>query len=166
MEIVDKFDNKRTFLNKTSDRHEKIEGEYRQSVHTWILNSKGEFLIQKRSANKSNHPNMWSQTGGAVDTTELPIDASLRECYEELGIKLYKKDAELILSFKRKFDFIDVFLIRTDLDISNLKLQEEEVQEVKWVNKKELEQMLENKLLVPSISLYFDMFIKLIDYKD
>ena len=44
MEMVDKFDNKRRPLNKTTERHEKIEGEYRQSVHTWIQNSKGEFL--------------------------------------------------------------------------------------------------------------------------
>ena len=45
MEIVDKLDNKRQLLNKTSERHENVDGEYRQSVHTWIQNSKGEFLI-------------------------------------------------------------------------------------------------------------------------
>ena len=67
MGMVDKLDNKRQMLNRTTERSEKIEGEYRQSVHTWIMNSKGEFLIQKRSPNKKTFPNMWSQTGGGVD---------------------------------------------------------------------------------------------------
>lgn len=67
MEIVDKLNNKRQNLNKTAERSEKISGEYRQSVHTWIMNSKGEFLIQKRTSNKKNFPNKWSQTGGGVD---------------------------------------------------------------------------------------------------
>ena len=49
MELVDKLNNKRQSLNKTAERQEKVDGEYRQSVHTWIMNSKGEFLIQKRS---------------------------------------------------------------------------------------------------------------------
>lgn len=63
MEFVDKLNNKRQSLNKISERSEKILGEYRQSVHTWIMNSKGEFLIQKRTPNKRTFPNKWSQTG-------------------------------------------------------------------------------------------------------
>ena len=39
MELVDKFDNKRQSLNKTTERQVKVEGEYRQSVHIWIQNS-------------------------------------------------------------------------------------------------------------------------------
>ena len=89
MEIVDKFNNKRQALNKTAERSEKIDGEYRQSVHTWIQNSKGEFLIQKRTPNKKNFPNMWSQTGGGVDEGETTLQAALRECKEELGIDIY-----------------------------------------------------------------------------
>ena len=107
MEMVDKFDNKRRPLNKTTERHEKIEGEYRQSVHTWIQNSKGEFLIQKRTPNKNFFPNMWSQTGGGVDTGETTFQAAVRECKEELGIDIDTSNMELIMSFKRKFDFVD-----------------------------------------------------------
>ena len=88
MELVDKLNNKRQSLNKTAERQEKVDGEYRQSVHTWIMNSKGEFLIQKRSSNKKNFPNMWSQTGGAVDAGETTLQAALRECKEELNIDL------------------------------------------------------------------------------
>ena len=90
MEIVDKLDNKRQFLRKTSDRSEKIVGEFRQSAHTWIMNSNGEFLIQKRTPNKRTFPNKWSQTGGGVDEGETTLEAALRECREELGINREK----------------------------------------------------------------------------
>ena len=49
MEMVDKLDNKRQMLNRTTERSEKTNGEYRQSVHTWIMNSKGEFYLVHQS---------------------------------------------------------------------------------------------------------------------
>lgn len=165
MEIVDKFDNKRQSLNKTAERHEKIDGEYRQSVHTWIQNSKGEFLIQKRAANKKYFPNMWSQTGGGVDEGETTLQACLRECKEELGIDLDLKNIELVLSFKRKYDFVDIFLAKQDLDISKLILQKDEVTDVKWATIDEIRDLMNSEQLAKSINVYFDMFIELLDYK-
>ena len=43
MELVDKFDKKRNPLEKTSERYDRIAGEYKQSMHVWIQNDKGEF---------------------------------------------------------------------------------------------------------------------------
>lgn len=164
MEMVDKFDNKRRPLNKTTERHEKIKGEYRQSVHTWIQNSKGEFLIQKRTPNKNFFPNMWSQTGGGVDEGETTFQAALRECKEELGIDIDTKNMELIMSFKRKFDFVDVWLVKQDFDISSLVLQEEEVSDAKWATVDEIRELMKEGKLAKSIEIYFDMFLELLDY--
>ena len=164
MEIVDKFDNKRQALNKTAERHEKVDGEYRQSVHTWIQNSKGKFLIQKRSPNKKNFPNMWSQTGGCVDEGEIPLEAALRECKEELGIDIDANNIELIMSFKRHYDFVDVWLVKQDIDISTLVLQEDEVADAKWATIDEIRDLMEKGELAKSIEIYFDTFINLIDY--
>lgn len=164
MEIVDKFDNKRRPLHKTSERHDKVDGEYRQSVHTWIQNSKGEFLIQKRTPNKKFFPNMWSQTGGGVDTGETSLQAALRECKEELGIDINPNNMELILSFKRKYDFVDVWLVKQDIDISELVLQEDEVADVKWATIDEIKDLMNSGKLAKSIEVYFNMFIELLDY--
>ncbi len=164
MEIVDKFDNKRRPLHKTSERHDKVDGEYRQSVHTWIQNSKGEFLIQKRTPNKKFFPNMWSQTGGGVDTGETTLQAALRECKEELGIDINPNNMELILSFKRKYDFVDVWLVKQDIDISELVLQEDEVADVKWATIDEIKDLMNSGKLAKSIEVYFNMFIELLDY--
>ena len=128
------------------------------------MNSKGEFLIQKRSPNKKFFPNMWSQTGGGVDEGETTLQAALRECKEELGITIDLSNIELILSFKRKFDFVDVWLVKQDIDISNIVLQEEEVSEVKWSSIDEIRELMKTDKLAKSIEIYFDMFINLINY--
>ena len=164
MEMVDKFDSKRQPLNKIAERHDKIDGEYRQSVHTWILNSKGEFLIQKRTPNKRTFPNMWSQTGGAVDKGESTLQAALRECKEELGIDIPPENMELIVSFKRKYDFVDVWLVRQDIDIEKLVLQEDEVADAKWATVDEIRGLMKSGELAKSIDIYFDMFLNLLDY--
>lgn len=164
MEMVDKFDNKRQSINKKAERSEKVDGEYRQSVHTWIMNSKGEFLIQKRTPNKKFFPNMWSQTGGGVDEGETTLQAALRECNEELGITINPENMELIMSFKRKHDFVDVWLVRGDYDINELTLQEDEVSEAKWATVEEIRDLMNSGKLAKSIDIYFDMFINLLDY--
>ena len=164
MEMVDKLNNKRQMLNKIAERHEDIDGEYRQSVHTWIQNSKGEFLIQKRTPNKKNFPNMWSQTGGGVDKGEITLQAALRECKEELGIDINPDNIELILSFKRKYDFVDVWLVKQDIDISKLVLQKDEVADVKWATVDEIRNLMKSGELAKSIDIYFDMFINLLNY--
>ena len=164
MEMVDKLNNKRQSLNKTTERLEKIDGEYRQSVHTWIMNRNGEFLIQKRTPNKKNFPNKWSQTGGGVDEGETTLEAALRECSEELGISINPDNMELILSFKRKYDFVDVWLVKQDLKIEELILQEDEVSEVKWATVDEIRNLMKTGELAASINIYFDMFLNLLDY--
>lgn len=164
MEMVDKLNNKRQSLNKATERLEKIDGEYRQSVHTWIMNSNGEFLIQKRTPNKRTFPNKWSQTGGGVDEGETTLEAALRECSEELGISINPDNMELILSFKRKYDFVDVWLVKQDLKINELVLQEDEVSEVKWATIDEIRNLIKTGELAASINIYFDMFLNLLDY--
>ena len=165
MEIVDKLNNKRQFLNKTTERKEKILGEYRQSAHTWIMNSEGKFLMQKRSPNKNTFPNMWSTTGGGVDSGETPLQGALRECKEELGIDISESNIELILSFKRKYDFVDVWLAKLDINIDDIILQEEEVTAVKWCSIEEIRSMKKNGELAASIDIYFDMFLSLLNYE-
>ena len=164
MEMVDKLDNKRQSLNRTAERSEKIDGEYRQSVHTWIMNSNGEFLIQKRTPNKRTFPNKWSQTGGGVDEGETTLEAALRECREELGINITPDNMELILSFKRKYDFVDVWLVKQDFNIEEFVLQEDEVSEVKWATIDEIRNLMKTGELSTSIDIYFDMFVNLLNY--
>ncbi len=163
MELVDKFNKRRETLNKTTGRYEKINGEYCQYVHTWIMNDKNEFLIQKRSANKKIYPNKWSQTGGAVDSGETSLQGAIREVKEELGIDINQEKMEFMLSFKRKHGFVDVWLVKQNVDLKDVVLQKEEVAEVKWVTKEELEKMIENDEVAGTVNIYYKMLMYIIE---
>jgi len=165
MEIVDLYDRQKRILNKRIDRYssKQLDGEYMQTVHIWIINSKGELLIQKRSTNKPKNPGKWACTAGAVDAGETSLDGAKREVKEELGLELEEDKFDFLISFKREFTFIDVWLIKADIEISDIKLQEEEVDEAKWISINELEKMLETEEFVQSIKLYYDLFMSILE---
>ena len=164
MELIDLYDRQKRRLNKTFDRWsgEPDEGEYKHTVHMWFLNSKGELLIQKRSEFKRRNAGKWSYTAGAVDSGETTLDGARREILEELGIELKEEQLDFIVSFKREHCFVDVWLVQMELDISKLKLQEEEVSEVKWVTIEELEELIKKEEFVKSISLYYDTLLNVL----
>ena len=165
MEILDLYDNKKNKMNKTLIREngEPDDGEFKLSIHLWIINSKGEFLIQKRSASRKANPNKWAFTGGAVDAGEESYQGAIREAKEEMGIDLKPDDIEFLLGFKREHDFVDVFIAKSEVDISDVKMQESEVSESRWVNPSELDKLIEDGEFVPAINLYYDLFKKLLE---
>ena len=131
MEILDLYDNKKNKLKKTLVREngEPLNGEFKLSIHLWIMNDNGEFLIQKRSASRKANPNKWAFTGGAVDSGEESYQGAIREAKEEMGISLVPEEVEFLLGFKREHDFVDVFLAKNNINIQDVKMQEEEVSE-------------------------------------
>ena len=163
MELVERFDKRKMPLGKSSERYVNVPGEYGQAIHLWIMNSKGEFLIQKRSATKRLHPNLWSVTGGGTDPGENSLETTIRETKEELGIDINIANLEFMLSFKRKDIFLDVWLLKEDISISELTLQEEEVSDAKWVSMDEIKQLLKTNQTSPTLQIYFDMFEKLLE---
>lgn len=119
-------------------------------------------MIQKRNENLKRNPGKWAFTGGVVDSGETSVEGAIRETKEELGIKVNENNIELLLSFKREHGFVDVWIVKDDIDINNIVLQEREVVEVKWVSIKELQQLIDRDQFVKSIGLYYDLLIKLL----
>ena len=68
-------------------------------AHVLIQNG-DDYLLIKRSEIKRGFPNVyptyWDIPGGGVEKGELPRDGALRECIEEIGIRLDKDSLELI----------------------------------------------------------------------
>ena len=161
-EQVDKFDNKRRPLGYTRERHEFKEGEYMQAMHCWIVNSKGEFLFQKRSMLKDTHAGEWSSTGGGSDPGETTLETLVRECEEELGITVDLDNVELIMMYRKKVGFVDVYLFKADIDIKDIVMQETEVDEVKWATREEMEKMVEDGIFADNIANYRKLFFRLL----
>ncbi|MBP3501859.1 MAG: NUDIX domain-containing protein [Clostridia bacterium] len=162
MELVDKFDNRRAPLNKVTERFEVIEGEYRQSMHLWIMNDKGEFLIQKRSDNKKTNPGLWSITGGGVEAGERSYETVIREAKEELGVDINPDKVNFMLSIKRRHTFADVYLVMQNVNIDDVVMQEEEVSNVKWATVDEIKKLIDEGQFTSSIKIYLDMLLYLI----
>lgn len=75
--------------------------------------------------------------------------AAEREVWEELGLKLdlSGKRPNFTMNFSDGFD--DYYIVRQDVDIEKLRLQEEEVQHVRWVEKEEALRMREAGIMIP-----------------
>lgn len=70
-------------------RHDKWpSGCFSQIAATFIMNSKGNLILQQRASTKSKYPLRWSySSGGHVGAYETYEQAALRELQEEMGIK-------------------------------------------------------------------------------
>lgn len=119
-------------------------GEYHLVVHIWIVSSKGELLIQKRSKEKKLMPGEWAATGGAAVSGENSFEAASRELFEELGIRSNKDNLEKLARIKRRNSILDIWVITSSLPANKLVLQRSEVAEAKWVTEAELHRMIEN----------------------
>ena len=148
MELWDIYDRNRNKTGKTIKRGERLQkGEFHLIVHIWIKNSNNEFLIQQRSE-KVKNPLVWSTTGGSAVAGEDSFTAALREVKEELGIDLTKEKGYLfeegIYEEDNQQYLSDTYLYFIDLDIKDLKLQTEEVKQVKFEKMSIIKQMMAN----------------------
>lgn len=149
-EVWDIYDENRIKTGRTMIRGNEIKnGDYHLVVHVCIFNSKGELLIQKRTLNKKSYPGMWDvSVGGSAILGDSSQTAAERETLEEIGLKINLQDKRprITLNFKGGFD--DVYLIKMDVNIDELVLQEEEVSNVKWASLEEVLTLLkENKFV-------------------
>ena len=86
-ELVDIVDRKDRIL-KTIPRKEATNSDILRVVGVYILNKKGELLLQLRSEKSFRYPLHWDCTGGGhVGTGENYETAAKRELFEETGIK-------------------------------------------------------------------------------
>ena len=112
MELVDLYNKNKEKTGVIKDRNELKVGEFRLCVHTWIIDSKNQFLIQKRAKTKRLFANLWSQTGGGVLSGETSIEAMKREVKEEIGLDVLDNEATLIATYLRESNILDVWAVR------------------------------------------------------
>ena len=134
-------------------------GRYHFVVHIWLVNPKGEFLVQQRKQTLAWQPGIWAVTGGSALVGEDAFSACKREAYEELGFTVTQENAELFMVQKRKNSFCHIYLVHTDVEIKNLTLQESEVEQVAWVSAENLQECMNNG----SFHLY-EYFPQLVQY--
>ncbi len=129
-------------------------GLWHRAVYAFIIDdNKGNILLQKRSSNKKLWPNMWDVTvGGHVNAGEFGRQALIREVKEELGIEINDNDIKYLVgstSINVQGDIInkhynECYLITKSISISDIKIQEDEVSEIRYFSKNELLKRIAN----------------------
>ena len=148
MEKRDLYDINRNLTGETIYKGEKIpENRYINVVLSFIQNSKGEFLIQKRSIQKDG---MYGSTGGHAKTGESSIQAIMTEIKEEIGLTVEENEFELIYSGRADISqvFFDIYYLKKDVDINDLVLQKEEVEFVEWCSIEKIHQLAKEGLFL------------------
>lgn len=144
MELLDIYDKNKVKTGRIHERGKPMKkGDYTLVVHLWIINDKGDILIQKRQSSKKIYPNMWdASVAGAAMKGDDSKSAIIRETKEELGIDLDMTKSELLFSFKRDWWFDDIWVAKQNINIKDLNLQYEEVSDAKWVSYNVIETMV------------------------
>jgi len=166
-ELWDVLDENGSKTGRVCKRGPMEPGNYHLIVHVWTMNSKGEFLISKRTPNK-NFPGMWECTGGSAVTGDDSLTTAIKEVREELGITLDPKNGQLFRRFRRfSTDIIDVWLFRQDADITDVVFQPGETCDAKWATRKQLNEMIiEGTFIGRDLYFYLDEFYYFCDKPD
>lgn len=163
-EIIDVYDEFKNKTGKTKIRNkEELEiGEYILGVQAIIINSEKQILITKRSQFKKKYPLKWECNGGAVLVGEDPLDGLVREMKEELGITINKEEFVFLKTVKTHNNIKDIYLVKKDIEINDLKFDDDEVVEAKWVDINGFMNMFNLGDIVPNVDFIYDDYIKCI----
>lgn len=143
MELWDVFDHQRKPLHKTHVRGRPMpKGEYHVVVFAWIVNSRGQLLLTRRSPQKESFPNLWAVTGGSVLAGETSLHAIAREVFEETGIRARQREFTYVTTFDRGSSFSDTYLLHKDVPLERLVMQEGETCDARWVSRGELLELM------------------------
>ena len=153
IDILNEDGEKANYTDTRDNVHKK--GLWHKSIFVWVLTLGGELLIQKRSHNKTIAPNKWTaSTSGHVSAGDDSITGAVKELSEEIGLNIKKEQLEYLFTVKEQKtpkegyidnEIADVFLLETGVEIKDLKMQKEEVCELKLIPYKEFQKMAENK---------------------
>ena len=144
-------------------------GLWHRAIVVIIVNENNEILLQQRSANKDKNANLWDiSVAGHISAGQDAISAAAREINEEVMIDVEAKvtvtDFRYMFSYRVsqiftedyiENQFYDVFILRKNgIRKKHIRMQESEVQAVKFVDLIEIQKMIENNQIVERNEVY------------
>ena len=162
-ELWDVYDINR---NKTGRLHERGKpmsaGDYHLVVHIWIINSKGEFLISRRTPGITGWAGMWQTTGGSAVVGDDSLTTALKETSEEIGVVLDPKNGQLFKQYTLSHTndkggaFYDVWLFGQEFDISAVVFHPDETCDAMLANKEQIRHMIGDGIFIEEAYPYIN----------
>jgi geranylgeranyl diphosphate synthase type I len=156
---VDESDNEVGKISKVQSHHGA--GNLHRAFSVLLFDSNNRLLLQKRASNKVTFPSVWansccshplhSELEGELNDSLGVKRAAIRKLHQELGIESEQVPIEnfhfitkMMYCARMNEDWIEreidhILMIKADVDV---KINENEVSEIKWVSQEELEEML------------------------
>lgn len=125
-------------------------GAFHVVVEVWTVSSRRQVLVTLRDPQKELYPNHWENTGGSALSGESSRQAAVRELQEETGIEAKEEELCFLGTCQEASAFVDVYLLRRDVPRSQLRLQEGETVDAKWIDLQTLQQWIADGRLAPS----------------
>lgn len=160
MEYWDVYDKKGKWKRRAIRKGERLKNdEYHIIVEGWILRDDGNFIIQRRALDKKSFAGMWyCSAGGSVISRETPKEGMVREFKEELGIDISEEELHLKRIITEKNTIFYIFLVRKNISLDEIILQEEEVMDVDLADPNKIRKMVEDKTFIGLD--YYEKFFK------
>ena len=136
------FNNTGIVINSTD---EIPNGMYHYTINVWLLNSKKQLLLIRNTLNYNiYYPGFWSNINGNVLSGEKSIETCIKTIYSKIGIQILESDL--------------TYVVDRDIDLNDIHFIDNSSVQAKWVDLKELYNMIENGeiawVLVPRIEEY------------
>ena len=121
-------------------------------------------LLQQRHKNLKKFPNLWDlSVASHIQSGGDAISTLLREVNEEIGVQIeYRvqaKDFRFLTSFRNQHiykdlienQYYDFFILRKDIDFADITFNDQEVQDIQWVNYTKLKKLVKDNLMHPRL---------------
>ena len=167
--MMEKWDLYTKYRERTGLEHTRGEeipsGYYHLAVHVWIKNSRGEYVIARRAADRPTYPLKWECPGGSVLFGESSVEGAIREVKEEVGIDLSADKGTLVFSkIRNSFDgktfndLMDVWLFSYYGELTFDAATTDESSDCNWMTEEEIKSLYDAGEFVETLDYFFCAF--------
>lgn len=124
-------------------------------VHMHLINRNKAILLQKRPMSKQIQPGKWdTAVGGHISSGETLEQALKKEAFEEIGLTEFSAVMRKIYRWDTEVESELVYLF-TSFDFKNFKVHSDEVEEIRFWTKKQIESQLGKNVFTPNFESEF-----------
>jgi isopentenyldiphosphate isomerase/intracellular septation protein A len=126
-------------------------------VHLHVLNPNKNILLQKRPMSKQIQPGKWdTAVGGHISAGETLEQALQKEAFEEIGLVGFSAKLLKVYRWESQVEAELVYLFVT-FDYKNVKIQSDEVEEIRFWTKNQIEKQIGHGVFTPNFEYEFEL---------